>query len=414
MNSTTLGGRSGEGVASTNPSSLTDSSVGWTSIYRAASSAASGLIVFWLAKILGPGPFGKASFIVTVSMVIGAVSSAGVTSSILRFSPWARSLGSRLTRMERVALTSCIAACPLVCIVLGIRGAFGVVLSGLLGGVICLTNCRTAVLISMGKTLLLAKISAAATVAGLIATLVGFAFSINALNIVLSFYSAMWLLLASATAWSSRNSIRPPADSSAEPCPEFWSFFRRGWLIYVAQMVVLRMDALLLGWIVSPESFGRYFLMIKVCEALAGVLDTRVSIVSGTVPGLSPEAAFSFAHIQLKLLLKFSMGCGICAAVSYALFLPHVLGNSFGPDRWWIILLLPSFLVLVSSSIASAYFSSTGNLKPPMYVGLVGFAFSIPLYLILVPNFGIPGAVGASSAIYLIQSKLLLFYFFKQ
>jgi O-antigen/teichoic acid export membrane protein len=379
---------------------------------RLASSVLTGLTVFAVGRLVGPNAFGEASLVLSIAMMVGSLLSIGVINSILRFASWESLLRQRFVWM--VLLTTALSALVsgAVCFAVGAAAMHQVVGAIILGATITFSICCSAYLITKGEFVGLAFTSFGATVTSAVSVAVGRLLSLNEFDIALSYYLVFWSANALALSRIARRHYRVPCPGQVqEPLPDFWVFFRNAWWSNAAQLIVLRVDSILLGVLASPAALSRYVLMLKVGEALASVIDSRAALVAGSVPSLKPAEALEFTRRQSKIAATFSITGGLAGSLLFALAVPLLLGNEFGLDRWWSLLLIPAMLALATGSVFSSYFAVLGNLKPTFVASLFGLLLAVPMYFFLIPNYGVAGAVSASAAVYLAQAGYLFWSF---
>lgn len=166
------------------------------------------------------------------------------------------------------------------------------------------------------------------------------------------------------------------------------------------QHLTYKLDIFTLNYFSDASTVGIYTVAIGICELL-----THLPTAVGTIlfQRLSnSENAFSVSRTcfvsRMTIFAMIATSCFL-GAVSY-LLIPKVFGNSFEAARNPLLILLPGYIFLGTHNVLILASMGLGH---PKYMGQIGFislAISIPLYLMLIPSYGMLGAALASSITY--------------
>ncbi len=120
-------------------------------------------------------------------------------------------------------------------------------------------------------------------------------------------------------------------------------------------------------------------------------------------------------HRQAILLIKFSITgtlfllCILCLIPDT--FYMELFSKSFKGIQGLMIHLSPGILMLSIYTILAAYFSGTGRHHLSSKASMIGLGITIPACFILIPEYGITGAVWAGNLSHLVNGCFLLVHF---
>lgn len=91
-----------------------------------------------------------------------------------------------------------------------------------------------------------------------------------------------------------------------------------------------------------------------------------------------------------------------------------MLGDEFLELKTIILLSAPATILFSGGAVIAHYFSGIGNYRINTYTAAIGFAFTISLGYILIPLYGMYGAIAAMSLSYAANTIYLIYHFKKE
>ena len=251
-----------------------------------------------------------------------------------------------------------------------------------------------------------------------------FNISIVGLAILSSRSTAEWLFAASLAAlllslvWllcRSRAFLDRAPWPSLVTFREHVPFGLRAYTVALFGFLVLRLDLLMVQYMLGAEEAGYYSLAMNLADTLltlpavvAFVLYPKLSAMAD-VRGklnLTRKAVLATLVVFLPMLLLFG---------AFARWIvPFVFGAAFAPAVPAILWLLPGIFFLGVETVAAQHLSSIGF--PPVQIAawLGVLALNVGLNLRIIPAYGIVGASAVSSLTYLLACALILLLVWKK
>ncbi len=223
---------------------------------------------------------------------------------------------------------------------------------------------------------------------------------------VLAIYSLSWLLPGIYMWWQQI------------PFPLTWDWTITGASIRYGAKIMLsnlltflnyRVDIFLVGYFLSKEMVGWYYVALIVSEKLLYLTQSTSTI-------FFPAASQSIQQQSKTPIISrtnlFFVGLGsLIVALLAPWGLPLVFSdqylNSVSPLLW----LLPGVVALTVPKVLSADFYARGRPELSLYTGLVNFILNVILNLLLIPRWGITGAAISSTIGYLVAALLMALYY---
>jgi O-antigen/teichoic acid export membrane protein len=192
-------------------------------------------------------------------------------------------------------------------------------------------------------------------------------------------------------------------------------FGLRAYLVAVLGFLVLRLDLLMVQYLLGAAETGYYSLAVNLADTLlmlpivvAFVLYPRLSALPDAHNKLETtrKAVLTTAAIFLPMLLVFG---GLAGWI-----VPLVFGAEFAPAVPAVLWLLPGIFFLGVETVAAQYLSSIGFpwLQIVAWFGVL--ALNVMLNLQVIPVYGIVGASAVSSLTYLLACALILLLVWKE
>lgn len=205
---------------------------------------------------------------------------------------------------------------------------------------------------------------------------------------------------------SPRPDVCPPGQ------PPMAAVLRRmlsfGWRTHITaalMLLVLRVDVVLLGWLLADEQqVGLYSRAVQVAEvvlylmlAMEAVIYVRVGAL-GTTDG--PRAAVDMCRIGLSVALI--LVAAFMLASHWLIVVPF--GEEFLPSVAPLRILLPGVMAVGLAHMIMAIFQAAERPWPAALLTAGGLALITGLDLLLIPRLGIVGAAWASLAAYVVMA----------
>jgi len=180
-----------------------------------------------------------------------------------------------------------------------------------------------------------------------------------------------------------------------------------------AGFLIYRIDQGMLAYMVPLHQVGLYVVAVNIAERLRMVPS---SISGAFLPRLANE--LSARQQQVPLVFRCTTVVSVAAMLVVAgLGVPAIFAL-YGPDFSGMIspflLLLPGIASLGGSSILASDLMARKKPKYSIFTGYTVLAANIILNLALIPVLGINGAAVASSASYIAQGILWIFFYLRE
>lgn len=173
------------------------------------------------------------------------------------------------------------------------------------------------------------------------------------------------------------------------------------WLANIFQMLNYRIDFWFIQYFDTIHSLGIYSLAASLAQLL-WFLPQSIAAV------LFPYASKGeFTHekiikwmVALRCALYIAIFIGIVAAISFPFIIPLLFGKPFASSAYVFNLLIIGTIPFCITNVISSIFSGTNRVSLCMWGALIGLLFTILLDIILIPKYGINGAIIATIASY--------------
>lgn len=199
-----------------------------------------------------------------------------------------------------------------------------------------------------------------------------------------------------------------------------WSFLKqvhsygiKVWTSEVLRISNRRVDQLILAALLPVEALGFYTVGVTVAELVQRPANALVPIFYNNI---SSEADLTKRTFFLNRMHRLVIGATLLLALPLALLGPYLIqfvyGTAFLSAGTILLYYLPGTVLYMGTRIALQYFSATGRPMYLTYIQLTGILIGIPLYITLIPRYGIVGAAISSSIAYAI-TNLAAYYFLR-
>lgn len=201
-----------------------------------------------------------------------------------------------------------------------------------------------------------------------------------------------------------RRRIKGRARPSIRLLYENLHYGLKAYLAALFSYLVLRVDLLLVRYILGVEKAGYYSVAVSLIDLLytlpmviGALLFPRLSAMNDDV------ARWAFAKRSAQLVAAIMTGSAILAALLANFITVFIYGHDFLPTVPAFILLLPALVILSVNTVFMNYFAAIGMPNVTVYSPMVAALVNIGLNLILIPRLGIVGASVASTTAYAVM-----------
>jgi O-antigen/teichoic acid export membrane protein len=389
-------------------------------------AAASGVLGFVLAVVVarGLGASGSGVLFATVAFVniVGAVAELGAPSGVVRQVARFRAIGrsSDIPATLRSAIVPVAvfgvvigaimfaAASELGRFIAGDRGAEAADYVRVAAVFLSASGCASVVTrafqgfgemlpVVVLQTLLLPSLRTVlccgAVLAGLETTEIGIAWYLPVLIMLLA--AVPWLRTRMARA------KREPVDERRPPseiASEFWRFTVFQAVATVVQILLLRLDVLLVSALRSPEEAGIYAAASRYLTFGVMISTAVVFVIGPQLSGMIAQEAFDRARGVYQAATMWLSAISFPVYLALAAFAPlmmRLFGASFTPGSTALTILSLAMLVNMGTGAVRAALFMGGKSSWILLDNVIALAINVGLNVVLIPKYGMSGAAAA-------------------
>lgn len=231
----------------------------------------------------------------------------------------------------------------------------------------------------------------------------------NALYFVLSILVVLSFILLIKTP---KTKTLPKQLSSFKLISEMFRLGFLNQLAHIFQMLSFRMSYYWLGQVYSEAEVGIYSNGTSLIESV-WLLSRSISMVQySRIVNMNDKQEAQKLTLNLsKLSFVISLIILVPMVFLPSSFYEFIFGKGFGDVRLVIQSLAPGVLFLNLNIIISHYFSGTGKYHLNSIASFAGLCIAIPLFMLMIPAYGLSGAGIASSISYIITTMVILFFY---
>lgn len=195
---------------------------------------------------------------------------------------------------------------------------------------------------------------------------------------------------------------------------ENFGYSLRGYVAALFAFVALRLDLLLIQYLLGVEQAGYYSVAVVLADALYMLPLTVGTILFPTLSGMSDDSQrWRFSKKVAGLVGLVMAGIAIVASFGARPLINTLYGPAFDPATAAFVLLLPGIVLLSVSSLLMNYLASIGMPPVVMYSSGTAAIANLGLNLKLIPSFGIEGASVSMTVSAGIMLAIVLFYIYR-
>ncbi len=183
----------------------------------------------------------------------------------------------------------------------------------------------------------------------------------------------------------------------------------RSYGIDLCGVLAVYMDQALVVGLLSAESMGIYVVALSLTRMIGAVHSAIASIVFPKVVGLANRDLTAAVARSARMALIASGALGVLVIITGPTLLQWLYGPSFGGASTILPILVGEILLSGTAYILLQSFLAAGRPGVATMLQMVSLTIAVPIFLILVPAFGVVGAATAlmtSSGIRLILTMV--------
>jgi O-antigen/teichoic acid export membrane protein len=204
------------------------------------------------------------------------------------------------------------------------------------------------------------------------------------------------LTLSSSLAWT-LVILKKHAIQIAKPSfrlfLESLGYSLRGYVAALFAFVALRLDLLLIQYLLGTEEAGYYSVAVALTDALYVLPVTVGTILFPTLSGMSDDLQrWRFSKKVAVIVGLVMTSIAVAASLGSRPLINTLYGPAFAPATAAFVWLLPGIVLLSVSSLLMNYLASIGMPPVVMYSSGIAAIANVVLNLKLIPSLGIQGA----------------------
>jgi len=183
--------------------------------------------------------------------------------------------------------------------------------------------------------------------------------------------------------------VRPPFELFRESL----GYSLRGYVAALFAFVALRLDLLLIQYLLGVEQAGYYSVAVTLTDALYMLPVTVGTILFPTLSGMCDDAQrWRFSKRIAGVIGLVMTAIAVITSFGAGRLIQTLYGSAFQPATAAFVWLLPGIVLLSVSSLLMNYLASIGMPPIVMYSSGIAAIANVALNLKLIPSLGIQGA----------------------
>jgi O-antigen/teichoic acid export membrane protein len=188
----------------------------------------------------------------------------------------------------------------------------------------------------------------------------------------------------------------------------------RGYVAALFAFVALRLDLLLIQYLLGVEQAGYYSVAVTLTDALYMLPMTVGTILFPALSGMCDDAErWRFSKRIAGVIGLIMMAIAVIASFGSGPLIRTLYGPAFQPATAAFVWLLPGIVLLSVSSLLMNYLASIGMPPVVMYSSGIAAIANVALNLNLIPSLGIQGASISMTVSAGIMLTIVLSYIYK-
>lgn len=246
------------------------------------------------------------------------------------------------------------------------------------------------------------------------------ALSLSYLSLGLTVYAAIWAnvlglaagLLAGLFFLASGGFLRELKFSS-DAAIEALKFGLKQHLGSVFQLLNYRLDMLIVAALLHASDIGRYSVAVLLAETLWYVPNALGQVLFPKTAASDRREAGRFSAFVSRIALFCVAVAALTFGAACGWLVPWLFTPRFLASVQALRLLLPGVVFLSLSKILGSHLAGDGHPQYPTLASFLSMLAAVILNIVLIPRMGINGASLATSAAYLVNAAVILYFFRK-
>lgn len=188
----------------------------------------------------------------------------------------------------------------------------------------------------------------------------------------------------------------------------------KGYIGNAVQFLNYRVDTFIVAFFVGPTATGLYMTAVGLAEIIWRLPMAVGTVLFPKVPQMHPVDASYLTARLVRIVLTVTTISAVVLGVVAPLFLPMLYGHAFSPAVQPLLIMLPGVALLSANKVLGNYFSGRGRPLLNTIIATITLAMIVPLDLLLIPAFGIPGAAAATAFAYGASAVISVLLFTKR
>jgi O-antigen/teichoic acid export membrane protein len=188
---------------------------------------------------------------------------------------------------------------------------------------------------------------------------------------------------------------RPTLDGATQPWRRLSHYGLRSYGVDLCGILAIYLDQALVVGLLSAASMGIYAVALSLSRVIGAVHAAVATMVFPRVVGLAPDVMVGALGRSARLGTIASAAVGVPVLAAGPMLITWLYGPAYAPAGVILPILLAEAVVAGLAQVLLQGFLAAGRPGVATVVLGLGLAGSVPLFLVLVPAFGVTGAAVA-------------------
>lgn len=208
-------------------------------------------------------------------------------------------------------------------------------------------------------------------------------------------YLLAWIPALVWILWSVARTYRPTLRGARDARRQLLHYGGRSYGVDLAGILSTYLDQALAVGLLSPVSMGIYAVALNVSRVVAAANGSVAMVMFPRLVGLAPDEMAKAVARAARMATIAGAAIGLPLLAAAPLLLKWLYGEAFAPASQILPILVCHVLVAGLVYVLLQGFLATGRPGVATGIQIAGLAVSVPLFLTLVPRFGLVGAAFA-------------------
>lgn len=164
----------------------------------------------------------------------------------------------------------------------------------------------------------------------------------------------------------------------------------------LANLSRMHADTLMVNAFLGPAQAALLQIAVKLTETMLVVPYAVLKLFQGETVRRQPDGFWEDQKAYMKRTMYFMTGLSLLAVVLAPVLMPLVFGAAYSESVLYFQLLIPIVMGKSFGALMSNQIFARGYFKLASFIGLVVAVFNISLNAVLIPKYGIEGAIVAT------------------